>query len=165
MPPEAAVSEQPIVRRRVSRAIAFEDALWPLLVVRFTGTATDDEFERYLHQMTVMLARRQPHAVIMDATAAHFTPTSHHRMQANWIRAHKTELAELSAGTAFVFSSRLFRVVISGVFMLQPPPSPYAIFGTLDEAVRWSAAQLGIEPPANRLVWDANETTRPNAKQ
>ncbi len=41
-----------MLRYRVNRAIEFEDAHWPLLLVRFVGTPTDREFERYLDQMT-----------------------------------------------------------------------------------------------------------------
>lgn len=150
--------------RPVRRSIQLEDAHWPLLLVRFDGTPTDEEFERYLDQMTTMLALRQRHAIVLDATAAHFTPMSQSRMQAHWIRAHKTELEELTAGTAIVFSSRLFRVVVASVFMIQPPPTPYATFGTLGEATRWAAAQLGIAPPESGLVWDPGDTTKPQLK-
>jgi hypothetical protein len=137
-----------------------DDTHWPILVVHFNGIADDQEFISFLNHLTAMLSRGERHAVVLNASGAQYTPIAHHRLQAEWLRAHRAELAEQCAGTAFVFTSRLFRVVMTGVFMLQPLPAPVGVFRSLGEGVSWAAAQLGIQPPVSGLTWDTDETTR-----
>ena len=142
--------------------IRFDESGFPVIVVHFDKSATDEEFVRYLDQMSAVLRRGQRYALVLNATRAHVTPMRQLRMQADWLRAHRLEVAELNVGTAFVFSSSVFRIVMTGVFMLQPPLGPHHVCGTLGEGVRWAAAQIGVEPSAAHLSWDPDETTRPN---
>ena len=145
--------------------IRFDESGWPVVVVHFEGSTTDDEFVAYLERLNELLARKQSYAIVLNATHAHFTPLRHQRMQADWLRHHKGELTQLSAGIAFVFAVRIFRLVVTGVFMLQPPPAPHRVCATLADGVRWAAAQVGVEPNASQLAWDPEETTRPNQRR
>jgi hypothetical protein len=129
-------------------------------MVRFEGRVTDEQFLSYLERLTRAIAQGGRHATVIDASVAEITPPSQRRMQANWLRTHKAALAEHTAGTAFVFNSAVFRWVLSGIFIIQPPPMPHIICKTVGEGVRWAAAQLGMEPPSKGLAWDAEETTR-----
>jgi hypothetical protein len=140
--------------------IRYDDASWPIILVQFEGQVTDHEFADYLERLTTVFRRRERFTVILDASRAQLTPFSHRHMQANWLRTYKTAIAELNAGTAFVFTSAMFRVVLSGVFMLQPLPSPHTICATLADAVQWSADQLGIDAPARLLAKDPAEPVR-----
>jgi hypothetical protein len=150
------------VDRLVRRdAIMFDASHWPILLVRYRGVVDDEEFEAHLDRFTTLLGRNQRHAIILDASEAGFTPASHRRLQAQWLRTHRDRVAALNAGIAFVFGSSLFRLVVTSVFMLQPPPIPHRICKTLFEAEQWAAAQLGIETPVG-LTWDDEESTKPS---
>jgi hypothetical protein len=141
--------------------IRFDESGWPVLVVHFEGHVTDEQFLEYLEHLNEVLGRRTRYAIVLDATNAEVTSLKHQRMQANWMRVHRSELAELCAGTAVVFTSSVFRLVLSGVFALQPPPMPYAVCESLGEGLAWAAKQLGVEVPKPSGAWDVEETTRP----
>lgn len=153
-----------IIRRRRTGAIRFETAHWPLLIVRFARHVTDDDFADYLDGMSAMLSRRERHALVLDASVGALPPVHRVRGQARWLREHRDAIAELCAGTVFVFRSRLFRHVMNAVFMLQPLPARFHVAHTIDEAAAWAAERLGIEPPTSGLVWSDEETTSPNAR-
>lgn len=131
-------------------AIEIDDARWPLLVVRFTGTSTDAEFDGYLARLGSFVARRQDFALILDASRAGATPPLHRKKQAEFMAREEVRLRKHSAGTAFVITSALVRGALTAIFWLQPMPSEHTIASTYEEAEQWAVQQLrrrGVEVP------------------
>lgn len=114
----------------------------PLVVCTFEGASSDAEFVEYLDALTVIAGRARKTAVVLDLTQSTPAPASQRKLQTDWLKQHERELGERSVGTAFCFSSSIFRFVLSGLLMTQKMPTPYAVCSTRKEAVRWATDQL-----------------------
>jgi hypothetical protein len=123
-------------------AIRIDDSEWPILVVTFVGVPSAGDFAAYLAGLDERLARGVPYAVILDARHAGVQPGRQRQQQAEWMKQNKEQLQRYLRGCAFVFSSPLLRIVLQGIFYLQPLPSAWMICGTLEEARRWAEARL-----------------------
>jgi hypothetical protein len=115
----------------------------PVVVVRFSGLATDAEFDEYLVSMTrLIVERKQKSVTILDARQSGRSPATQRKKQAAWISAHENLLRQYSLGTAFVITSPLVRGVLTAILWLQPLPSDYTVVGTMAEAERWAHERL-----------------------
>ncbi len=123
-------------------AIHIDDSRHPLVIVTFTGVATDAEFETYLDEMKRNLERRRPTAMVLDATNAGSTPPTHRRRQAEWLKEHEALLKQYSAGTAFVITSPLVRGALTAILWVQPMPASHTVVATRHEAEKWAIEQL-----------------------
>lgn len=135
------------------RAIEIDDSRHPLVIVTFTGVATDAEFRDYLAGMTEMLQRRQVNAVILDSRRAAQTPPVQRKLQADWLKEHEPLLRRYSAGTAFIITSGLIRGILTAILWLQPLAGPHTVVATMEEAERWCAERLrehGLTMPSRR---------------
>ena len=131
-------------------AFAFDYRFTPIVIVRVSGVATDEEFTAYLDQLTEDIRTHDRLVHIYDARTSGRTPGTQRRMQAEWMAAHKDVLVQKSLGTAFVFSSAIQRFVLSSIFLISPIPGPYTIKGTVAEACAWGLEKLhdaGIRRP------------------
>jgi hypothetical protein len=123
-------------------SITIDESKWPIIVVTFSGTPNDEEFAAYLAKLTTCLQKKVPSAYVIDARHSPNPPTKHRKMQADWMKENKELIKDRSAGTAFVFSSAIFRFVLSAIFLIQTLPHPYIVVGTLEEALDWAQKQL-----------------------
>jgi hypothetical protein len=124
--------------------IKIDDTHWPIVVVTTIGVCSDQEFESYLSWMTKSLQRKTRVVTIIDLSQAGRTPKHQRQHQTSWMQAHKEALSLYSAGTAFVFTSPVFRFILSSIFLVQSPPGDYCVVGTIEEARVWAYKQLGI---------------------
>jgi hypothetical protein len=123
--------------------ILLDDALWPLLIVRFVGVPTTSQVASYLERMTAYMERGERNVTLIDSTrVSGMVPAEQRNLQAAWMKKHAARMRELNLGTAFVITSPLVRLAVSVIFHLQPMASPYIITGTLGEAAEWAAVQL-----------------------
>jgi hypothetical protein len=133
----------------MTRAISFDEMRYPIVVVTFVGLATDVEFDNYLRGLDEIFARRQKVVTIVDATLAEITPAGQRQKQAAWLKTNVDVLRRYSLGTALVFTSPIFRFVLSTMFVVQPLPTPYVVVGQLDDALVWASTQVkNSRPPA-----------------
>lgn len=124
-------------------AIHIDDSRFPLVVIRYVGSTSDQEFEQYLSQMEeLVLARRATNAVILDASKADAASATQRRMQAEWMKAHETTLRRYSVGNAFVITSTVVRGALTAIFWLQPPAVPSDVFSTYAAAEAWALERL-----------------------
>src|SRR5262249_18733773 len=118
-------------------SIEIDESRLPLIYVRFSGPATDIEFDRYLSRISAIVERRRAHAVVFDALrAARPTPVQRTH-QTDWLKAHDTLMRQFAVGCAFVVGSALVRGALTAMFWVQPPAMPSIITARLDEAERW----------------------------
>lgn len=120
------------------------DRTQPLLViVRFHGAATDEEFQAYVDAYS-KIVETEPRfgAVYVTAPNLPMTPPRQVRMQARFMKEASDKIAERVVGVAFSLPSPLMRGVLRGVLMLQPMPCPHTVVGTEAEGVSWVKARL-----------------------
>jgi hypothetical protein len=131
--------------------ITFDDSMWPLLNVTFTGASSNEEFEAYLATLTKYRKRKERYLTIFDSRVA-AAPSLHQRQrQVEWLKSHESETRQLSLGSAFVITSPLIRLAMNIIYQLRPPPNPYHVVGDIEVARAWAADrfhQAGLSAPA-----------------
>ena len=123
----------------------------PLLVVTFTGVATDEEFQAYLEAQTRAVLRRQLSVTLVDAMNAGPLGPIHRKQQAEWQQKHAAILKEYSLGTAFAISSPIVRGFLTAILWIQPLPHPHHVAASRADAERWALGRLhaaGLSAPA-----------------
>lgn len=101
---------------------------WPLIHVRFQGSAEISIWDSYLAQLTRAITTRPGKRVmIMDASECGMVSAAARRKQAEWMARHDENTRLFTVGIAFVLPSSLLRGALTAVFWLQPLPCPYAI--------------------------------------
>ncbi len=122
--------------------ITFDDSLWPLLVVRFAGTPTEEQFEAYLARRQSYLDRKQKHALIYDTVRFQVLTHEQRQRQINWLKERADTLKELSLGSALVITSPVARMTLSIVLHFSQAATPTHAARSLPEAARWAASRL-----------------------
>ena len=121
-----------------------------LVVVTWSGQATDADFESFFADQRALLARRMPYVQIADASRAQVMSSTQRRLMAQFSTETSDAAARLCKGTAVVISSTLVRGAMTAVSWLVKFPYPIAIVGTFDEAMRQTerwAADAGLAIP------------------
>lgn len=116
---------------------------FPIINVVFTGeAATDENFPVYLKEVERNYDRKEPLAIIFDATDAVLPGITYQKMQAQWLRDNQQLMKDYCKGTAYVIPNRVIRGVLNAIFAFQKQPVPYQVCGTYDEAKKWVGEQL-----------------------
>lgn len=134
--------------------ITFDDSLWPLLVMRFSGTPTNQQLEDFLAKRGASLTRRQQHVVIYDTVSIRvLTPEQRQRL-IDWFKERKAIQKQLSLGSALVITSPVMRLMLSTILHFTQTETPYHVARSLSEAASWAAARLddaGFHAEAQRV--------------
>lgn len=109
---------------------------WPLTVVNFVGSTTEDQFDTYLMQMDELVARGGKRVLIYDATDCGIVTASQRRKQADWMKKHSAHIRGNTAGIVFVLPSALLRGALTAIFWIHPLDSKHAVVKSRDEAVQ-----------------------------
>jgi len=127
--------------------ITINDGSAPVYVVRIEGVPTGEQFDAYLRQLTDIVLRPGPRALIFDATTAGPTPAAHRKKQAEWMKRFENETRATTVGTAFVLPSALMRGILTAILWLQPMACPHVIVATLAEGLEWARERLHQSVP------------------
>jgi hypothetical protein len=125
----------------VGRAV-FDRRRYPIVVATLDGKPSDDDITDYLEQLGALLRDKVRGVLVVDGTRAETSSREQRQRMGQWMRAHRDEMKAAGVGLAFVSSSAIFRFMLSSVFLIQRPPMPYVVVGTLDEALAWAQLQL-----------------------
>ncbi len=125
--------------------IAFDDSLWPLVVVKFVGTSSDQEFDEYLEKLTKYLHRGEKIVVIYESSEMKDSPIEHRQRQIEWLQTNDALIREWMLGTVFVVSSPVLRLAVNVVQMLSKPPCPHFVASGLQPALVWAADRFRTE--------------------
>jgi len=120
-------------------------ARMPLVQLRTWGTGTDEELERNMATLDEMLALRQRHALLFDATGGERPPASQRHRIAEWIKERSPEIGAYTAAVAFVFTNALVRGALTAILWISPLPAPHRVFARHEDAERWLVALLTEE--------------------
>ncbi|MFL5358543.1 hypothetical protein [Archangium sp.] len=137
-----------------SSNITFDDSLWPLLVIRFTGMPTNQQFDDFLAKRGASLARRQKHVVIYDTGSFRVLSPEQRQRLINWFRERKAIQKQLSIGSALVITSPVTRLLLSSILQFTQTETPYHVARSVSEAAQWAAARLdeaGLFADAQRV--------------
>ncbi|QRN96625.1 hypothetical protein JRI60_47825 [Archangium violaceum] len=122
--------------------IHFDDSRWPLLIVQYAGTPTNEQFAESLARRSSYLDRG-PHVTVLDLSGApNPGPPEQRHMQVDWLKRNEARLRDQSLGVAFVTDSAVMKLLLSIIQHLKPMPTPYVTFKHLSEAVTWAAECL-----------------------
>ncbi|WP_375769951.1 hypothetical protein NR798_03415 [Archangium gephyra] len=122
--------------------ITIDDSLWPLLVLRFSGTPTNQQFEEYMARRGNYLARNQKHTLIYDTVSFSVLTGEQRQRQINWLKEHKEPLQKLSLGSALIITSPVVRLLLSGILHFSQAATPYHAARSLPDAANWCAGRL-----------------------
>jgi hypothetical protein len=123
-------------------SITFDDSHWPLLIIRFVGTPTLEQFDLYLRRRASYLLRGEPHVSISDVRASTIFATEFRQRTAVWLQEHGPIFERTVVGTAIVITSPILRLMVSTLLRLRPQSVPYALVATTESGARWCADQL-----------------------
>jgi hypothetical protein len=135
-------------------SIIVDDSQWPLLLVRFEGLPSRQQFEEYLARRTECVERQAPHVVLLDTLRAWPATAELRAREAEWLQEHEPLLRELLLGTAYFITSPPMRLSLSLLLHRKTLPSPYLVVSSLKEGVEWAAArceEAGLVPEAWRI--------------
>jgi hypothetical protein len=123
--------------------ITFDESLWPLLTVTFSGKDLSQDFDGYLSKLTAYLGRGEKYLAIFDTQELSTAPSMAQRQrQVEWIQRNESALRLWSLGNAFVITSPFIRLGINIMYQLQPFPCPHTIVGNLKAARAWAAERF-----------------------
>lgn len=120
-----------------------DESQWPMVVFRFRGEPTDEDFEAYLRAMESLYERGERFAILFDARGTVQLSAKHRRRQAQWLKDNAERIRRFNVGSAFVIDSAFVRGLLTAIFWIQPMPSPHTVTETLAEAEAWCRARLG----------------------
>ncbi len=116
---------------------------FPLVVITFTGAKpTPANFRQYLDELYANYERKQPLALVFDATSATVPGISYQKQQAEWMREHQNLIQSYCRGIAYVIPSAVIRNVLKLIFKIQRDPVPSKVFSSQEEGLAWANAQL-----------------------
>jgi len=125
---------------------SFDDAQWPLVVLRIEGSVTPEEEVEFSERSTRLPERGVQYAVVVDLRKAGTPSPRFVRLQAKAQKLRFEGLRTHCAGIAFVIRSPMIRGALRAILHLQSLPCPQAVVSSLDDAHTWSAARMTDTP-------------------
>ena len=120
-------------------AIEIDDSAWPLVRVRFDQELSNQEWDRYLEQMSRYPDRREKYVTLTDGRRA-ATPDAGQRKRASELIAREHErTVRWNVANAVLVASPIIRGVITAIEWASPSPVPLKSFGGPEEAHAWLA--------------------------
>jgi hypothetical protein len=136
-------------------AIHFDDSLWPLLLLRFEGTPSPQQFEAYLTRMESYFERRERHVIILDLLQTSIVGLQERcERHAAWMKQHEAQLREWPLGVVAITDAIALRLLVRVILHRGPSTLPHLLVSRLPEATLWAAERLQqarLEAEAQRV--------------
>src|SRR6056297_806352 len=127
----------------MNKYATIDSTQFPLILVRFTGEkATDENFPLYLQEVEAAYDRKNKIGILFDATEATLPGLKYQKMQAQWLKDHKSLMQNYCAVTTYVIPHLMTRDVLKGIFALQNQPVPCTVCGNMGEGEEWLRALI-----------------------
>jgi hypothetical protein len=128
----------------------------PIVFTKFDGEQTLDELERFIADMDVVFARRQPYYSVTWLKKYARDPQQIKRTAA-WFKDREKPIRELCIASAIISTSAALRFALSTLFLIRPINDPYTVCATFDEAMTFGQTHFqkrGLRlSPAIRNPW------------
>lgn len=125
--------------------VPIDEAEWPLVTVRWTGTISDAELREFLARMNTWLSRGQRFGLLLDSRDARGFSPEQRRLLIGHMKEHAA-LTEALLIQAIVLDNLIQRTLFYGINLIFPNPFPSKVFGDADEARAWLRSELGPPP-------------------
>jgi len=122
--------------------ILLDDSLWPLVMVRFGRSGTQEDLERYLAQRRAYLERQQPHLCLIDTRQLHLPSPRLRQRYIDWMCEHELQLRQWTLGTACLIVSPVVKMMMSVIRHAASMNTPFFVTPSLAPAVTWAAERL-----------------------
>jgi hypothetical protein len=136
--------------------ILLDESLWPLLVVRYKGRATIEQFAEMLAERSRYLDRNERYLVLNDLSHVRHTGSGEQRqLQVDWMKKEGERMRQWVVGVATVTDSAPLRLLLSIIQYFQPLPMPHIIVPRMSEAIPWIVSQMrqsGLEAGADLVI-------------
>lgn len=101
---------------------------------------TDEAVVSVLRDLEARLARGGSYGLIFDLSQAGTPNAVQRQLLAAHMRKNRPLIERNVRRLAVVAPSSLVRGVLTAIFWIEPPPVPYEVFSTRNEAIRWAAS-------------------------
>jgi hypothetical protein len=135
-------------------SITFDDALWPLLRIQFSGMPTMEQVEEYLARRLGYMLQEEPHVILYDTRQARLLPTELRQRHVDWMREHKALRERTVRGYALILTSPFLQLTLQVVIHMWPARLPYRVVTQESAAAAWCAdrlRELGLTEAATRI--------------
>lgn len=116
----------------------------PVIIYDFNGVCADNDITEYIKYCDVMLKSNRTHVIINDFRGCTNITPRHRRMIADWQNLRLFSLCQFRAGVIFVLDSAVQRGALKALHWIKPPPTPYYVGSTINDALIWIETQLNI---------------------
>lgn len=107
------------------------------VIVRFSGTPTDEEMIDYLRFVGDIYKLNHPFIIIYDASEIGMLTLAQVYKQADFMRARDADTRRLIKCCAIILTSQIAKTMLNTVFTLKPPACKLDVFKTMEEAKIW----------------------------
>lgn len=139
--------------------VVFDDSRYPLIVIRFHESSSEEDFVEHLRLLDLNLKRtfeaRTKTALIYDATLGQGSSLRIRKLQADWMKANADVVRLGCVGISFVITSALVRGGLTAGLWLADIAAPYEVVATVGEAEAFckkKLAQAGVALPGVPLT-------------
>jgi hypothetical protein len=123
-------------------SIRVDVSAWPIVVHAAVGRPSPEQIDAYILEAEAVLARHEPHVVILDTSGLEEASAYARHRGAEWRSANEADLARYCLGTAYVVASPFMRLVLMMTLLLTRLPTPYRVCETVDEAMSWARQRM-----------------------
>lgn len=128
-----------------SSSIVTDVSRFPLVVVTLPSEqVSDGDIDRFVEDQRALLARRDRHYVVADASNSVAFSAAHRRRLADWLEESESLALERSIGMGIVIANPIIRGAVTAVFWLKRPPMPTKLHATVSEAVATGIGALEV---------------------
>lgn len=125
---------------------------WPIIEITNPSTTTDSEWNELIAQITRVIQRDQPFAMINDVRVGPPPPAKQRKAIAAMYQENLALVKKNWRGTAIITSSSLIKGAITAMNWLMPSPHPVKVCSNYQEGETWAFEQVGV--PVTRLYAD-----------
>jgi len=128
--------------RTEAASLSVDFSRWPVVLLRYSGHATDGEWTGHLCEIEQrVLARREPFVHVIDQRRGRPVDPIQRALIVNHQVRMEDRYRRFCRGEVYVAPPEM-RPVMAAVFSQARPAYPYAFVDTLDEAMSWAAERL-----------------------
>ena len=110
------------------------------------GAVTDEALESFIDKFVKEVrSQKRSFVTVLDLRNAGGITARQRRYMSERIRSN-SEQGDKNVASAFVFSSRMMRGLLTAILWMRNPEYPCETFGDIDSAVAWGRAQLAARP-------------------
>lgn len=121
---------------------------WPVAVGYIVGIPGETQTRDYLRQLDALLARRQPYAMVTDATLFnHQYAAGFKSAMDRWTQDNKARIAEFVQLSAIVIDSAFKRTALRAYLLFSPQPGGRGrvkVVATVSEGIEAGRLALGL---------------------